>query len=88
MSGNRPIIGRMPDAGPDTRTEAAGDTAASRFGAAHRAAVERLLSSYSDIPAGSPVRLAKKTSNLFRVRQRPAGPGLAATREHRRQARA
>ena len=35
---------------------------------AHDAAVERLRSSYAAIPAGAPVRLAKKTSNLFRPR--------------------
>ncbi|QIG42738.1 FAD-binding oxidoreductase [Nocardioides anomalus] len=35
---------------------------------AHEAAVARLQASYDAIPAGSPVRLAKKTSNLFRPR--------------------
>ena len=42
----------------------------------HAAAVERLRSSYAAIPAGSPVRLAKRTSNLFRPRQASRGPGL------------
>jgi FAD/FMN-containing dehydrogenase len=41
----------------------------------HRAAVQRLEASYRAIPAGSPVRLAKPTSNLFRSRP-AAGPGL------------
>ncbi|HEY0952874.1 FAD-binding oxidoreductase [Nocardioides sp.] len=43
---------------------------------AHEAAVERLRSSYARIPAGSPVRLAKKTSNLFRPRAATSAPGL------------
>ena len=34
----------------------------------HERAVERLRASYAAIPAGAPVRLAKKTSNLFRPR--------------------
>jgi FAD/FMN-containing dehydrogenase len=43
---------------------------------AHRQAVDRLLASYRGIPAGSTVRLAKRTSNLFRPRAAAAGPGL------------
>jgi FAD/FMN-containing dehydrogenase len=43
---------------------------------AHEAAIGRLVESYRRIPAGSTVRLAKRTSNLFRPRGRPAGPGL------------
>ena len=43
---------------------------------AHRTAVERLVASYRAIPAGSGVRLAKRTSNLFRPRAAAAGPGL------------
>ena len=35
---------------------------------AHRQAVERLAASYRAIPAGQTVRLAKRTSNLFRPR--------------------
>ncbi|MEE2030837.1 FAD-binding oxidoreductase [Rhodococcus chondri] len=42
----------------------------------HRSGVERLLSSYRNIPADAPVRLAKKTSNLFRARAAIAAPGL------------
>ncbi|MCY7396049.1 MAG: FAD-binding oxidoreductase [Nocardioides sp.] len=42
----------------------------------HRAAVERLRSSYAAIPPGSPVRLAKRTTNLFRPRAAMGGPGL------------
>jgi FAD/FMN-containing dehydrogenase len=41
----------------------------------HQEAVQRLQTSYRAIPAGSPVRLAKSTSNLFRSRA-AAGPGL------------
>lgn len=44
--------------------------------AAHAAAVERLRSSYAAIPAGAPVRLAKRTSNLFRPRAATDAPGL------------
>ncbi|WP_296605907.1 FAD-binding oxidoreductase [Nocardioides sp.] len=44
--------------------------------AAHAAAVERLRSSYAAIPAGAPVRLAKRTSNLFRPRTATDAPGL------------
>src|SRR3954447_1945160 len=43
---------------------------------AHRAAVDRLVASYRAIPAGSGVRLAKRTSNLFRPRAAAQGPGL------------
>jgi FAD/FMN-containing dehydrogenase len=44
--------------------------------AAHAEAVARLQASYDAIPAGAPVRLAKRTSNLFRARSDPGGPGL------------
>ncbi|AOW95127.1 FAD-linked oxidase [Rhodococcus sp. WMMA185] len=43
---------------------------------AHRAGVERLLASYRAIPTNTDVRLAKKTSNLFRARARTRAPGL------------
>ena len=42
----------------------------------HRAACERLQASYGRIPAGQPVRLAKRTSNLFRAREGLDVPGL------------
>ena len=42
----------------------------------HRDAVQRLRASYAAIPAGSPVRLAKRTSNLFRPRAATSAPGL------------
>ena len=45
-------------------------------GAAHEAGVERLLDSYRAIPAGERVRLAKRTSNLFRARTASTVPGL------------
>ncbi|MGH3832956.1 MAG: FAD-binding oxidoreductase [Pseudonocardiaceae bacterium] len=44
-------------------------------GRRHHDAVRRLQASYRAIPAGSPVRLAKTTSNLFRSRA-TTGPGL------------
>jgi len=43
---------------------------------AHEAAVRRLKQSYDAIPAGTPVRLAKRTSNLFRPRAGTDAPGL------------
>jgi FAD/FMN-containing dehydrogenase len=43
---------------------------------AHEVAVARLEASYDAIPSGAPVRLAKKTSNLFRPRSRSSTPGL------------
>jgi len=38
--------------------------------------VEQLKASYAAIPAGAPVRLAKKTTNLFRARAASTAPGL------------
>jgi FAD/FMN-containing dehydrogenase len=43
---------------------------------AHEEAVRRLRASYDAIPAGQPVRLAKRTSNLFRSRSSVSTPGL------------
>ena len=55
-------------------------TAPARVGAQvgerHAHARDRLLRQYAEIPAGAPVRLAKRTSNLFRPRERTATPGL------------
>jgi FAD/FMN-containing dehydrogenase len=48
----------------------------SREGLRHVQAVERLLAQYAEIPTGSPVRLAKRTSNLFRPRERQQARGL------------
>ena len=44
--------------------------------AEHEAAVARLREAYAALPPGAPVRLAKRTSNLFRFRE--AGPGAPA----------
>ena len=44
--------------------------------ARHEAAVERLRASYNAIAPSDTVRLAKKTSNLFRARAAARGPGL------------
>ena len=44
--------------------------------AAHEQAVARLRASYAAIPPGAPVRLAKRTSNLFRPRSVTTTPGL------------
>jgi FAD/FMN-containing dehydrogenase len=43
---------------------------------AHAEAVAHLQASYDAIPVGQPVRLAKKTSNLFRPRAATGAPGL------------
>ena len=42
----------------------------------HREAVDRLLASYRAVPPESTVRLAKRTSNLFRPRAGSDAPGL------------
>jgi FAD/FMN-containing dehydrogenase len=44
--------------------------------AAHAAGVQRLLASYREIPQSATVRLAKPTSNLFRVRAKSDAKGL------------
>jgi FAD/FMN-containing dehydrogenase len=44
--------------------------------AAYAVRVDALRAQYAAIPAGSPVRLAKKTSNLFRTRSETNTPGL------------
>ncbi len=42
----------------------------------HQEAVRRLQESYRAVPPGTPVRLAKRTSNLFRARVPTGAPGL------------
>ncbi|KAB2810661.1 FAD-binding oxidoreductase [Pimelobacter simplex] len=42
----------------------------------HERAVQRLAASYAAIPPGQPVRLAKRTTNLFRARAATDAPGL------------
>ncbi|MFG1868773.1 FAD-binding oxidoreductase [Micromonospora arborensis] len=42
----------------------------------HDQAVDTLRRSYAAVPTGEPVRLAKRTSNLFRPRSAPRTPGL------------
>ncbi|MEU7981552.1 FAD-binding oxidoreductase [Micromonospora sp. NPDC049081] len=42
----------------------------------HELAVDALRRSYAAVPAGQPVRLAKRTSNLFRPRSATGVPGL------------
>jgi len=44
----------------------------------HRAAVQEIQRAYAAIPTGSKVRLAKRTSNLFRFRDPAPGAGRAA----------
>src|SRR5215470_17947602 len=49
--------------------------------AKHRAAVAALRESYAALPSGAPVRLAKRTSNLFRFREpAPRAPGWRLAR--------
>jgi FAD/FMN-containing dehydrogenase len=44
--------------------------------AAHARAIDALRAAYAGVPPGAPVRLAKRTSNLFRFRGPGRGPGL------------
>ena len=46
---------------------------------AHAHRVARLVEAYRSIPADAPVRLAKRTSNLFRERARSSAPRLDVT---------
>jgi FAD/FMN-containing dehydrogenase len=48
------------------------------MGGAHAQAVAALRAQYAGLPPAAPVRLAKKTSNLFRFRPPAAGPVLDA----------
>ncbi|TFD07095.1 FAD-binding oxidoreductase [Cryobacterium sp. TMT1-66-1] len=43
---------------------------------AHAAGVQRLLESYLAVPVTAPIRLAKRTSNLFRTRTKTRASGL------------
>ena len=68
---------------PDRLTSEPGDvethlgaSAESAAAARHAAAVQRLVASYRAIPPAAPVRLAKRTSNLFRARASTGTPGL------------
>ncbi len=66
-----------PGVPPPVSTSSVPPRAGSTRGAmAHRAAVARLVDSYRAIPPGAGVRLAKRTSNLFRPRAGASGPGL------------
>ena len=64
-------MGEYVNSGAGTISEVPGDVVAR-----HDLAVRRLVDSYHAIPADAPVRLAKKTSNLFRARARTDAPGL------------
>jgi FAD/FMN-containing dehydrogenase len=66
--------GRPPER-PGAATTPAGGAGAAAL-PAHRAAVAEIERAYAAIPPGSPVRLAKRTSNLFRFRGETAGPAL------------
>ncbi len=58
------------------RSPAPGGGVTGDLPASYTAAVQRLLASYRAIPAGATVRLAKRTSNLFRSREAGNAPGL------------
>jgi FAD/FMN-containing dehydrogenase len=65
----------QPEAGPETPASPARLLPAREPAgkpAAHQAAVAALQAAYAAIPPGSPVRLAKRTSNLFRFRDTAA----------------
>jgi FAD/FMN-containing dehydrogenase len=55
----------------------AGDGLATNTGHTH--ARERLVRQYAAMSPGSPIRLTKRTSNLFRSREGSGGPGLDAS---------
>jgi FAD/FMN-containing dehydrogenase len=59
-----------------TGTSSPGAPPAPALPPAHQAAVARLQRAYAQIPPGSPVRLAKRTSNLFRFTDGSPAPGL------------
>ncbi len=65
-------------ASTDGRSPGTGTPGAGSGGAwdSYRRRVADVQRQYHAIPAGSPVRLAKKTSNLFRPRARNSGPRL------------
>ena len=67
-AGNR--VGRMAEQGTAAASKHADDVAA-------------ITAQYARLPAGTAVRLAKPTSNLFRFRDAPAGPGLDVSRFNR-----
>jgi FAD/FMN-containing dehydrogenase len=61
---------------PPVRPAAATAPAAAAALPAHRAAVAEIQRAYAAIPPGSPVRIAKRTSNLFRFRSDTGAPAL------------
>ena len=62
--------------GTSNRTAAGGPTAAAGRPRSHREAVARLQRDYQAIPPDRPVRLAKRTSNLFRFAGDTPSAGL------------
>ncbi|HET9690108.1 MAG TPA: FAD-binding oxidoreductase [Acidimicrobiales bacterium] len=69
-----PPLSALPTTGPALPGTAAGRREAAL--ADHRRRLDALVAQYRAIPAGEPVRLAKRTSNLFRARDRATTPGL------------
>jgi FAD/FMN-containing dehydrogenase len=74
------VIGRGSGQGRFSPMMLAGDKRAPDRASAnwenYRRRVESLRAEYEAIPAGEAIRLAKRTSNLFRSRDRSSGPGL------------
>jgi len=66
----------MWDSPTRARTTAEPSSAGSHDPSDYRAAITALTTSFDAIPPGGTVRLAKRTSNLFRTRQTNNGPGL------------
>jgi FAD/FMN-containing dehydrogenase len=52
------------------------DVASTATRRAYAEAVDALVAQYRALPPDAPVRLAKRTSNLFRAREATSGPGL------------
>jgi FAD/FMN-containing dehydrogenase len=61
---------------PDRAVAAAPEAAATPSDQGHADRVARLVEEFRAIPADAPVRLAKRTSNLFRARAATNAPGL------------
>ena len=75
-SGLEPFWGFRYSQGTDYRVPVTVTGTDTAWRARYDGLVARVTSQYSAIPAGTPVRLAKRTSNLFRPRAAANAPGL------------
>lgn len=73
-----PVLGRVADVVGDALSPGSidGTTVRPKGWFAHWQAVDRLRESFDAVPSGERVRLAKRTSNLFRGRAESSAPGL------------